>query len=151
MLKVLLDQIAIKPGCKYSSEVAKGLIFCCCSQISFHYYVYYQAGIKRCFENLRRNYNEQKEGKEEYVETQSKRRKYRYRWQRVSYSAILIYFDNSFSKTLTAVWEKGLGGVYKRNEFVLVQAVTSIHDRRIGWRGQSRMYHSAQVAVEIWK
>ena len=44
----------------------------------------FSVSVKRCFESLRSSFNESKEGKEDYVEEQSKRRKYRSRRQRVS-------------------------------------------------------------------
>ena len=50
----------------------------------------YIAATKRCYENLRRTFLEQA-GKEEFVEQQSKRRKYRSRRERV------IYFNNASS------------------------------------------------------
>lgn len=49
----------------------------------------YIAATKRCYENLRRTFLEQQAGKEEFVEQQSKRRKYRSRRERV------IYFTNA--------------------------------------------------------
>ena len=39
--------------------------------------------VKQCYETCRRNFLEEQEGKEEYVEMQSKKRKYRSRRQRV--------------------------------------------------------------------
>ena len=42
------------------------------------------AAVKRLYENVRRLYVEQGSGKENYVENQTKRRKYRSRRQRVN-------------------------------------------------------------------
>ncbi len=42
------------------------------------------AAVKRCYVGIRRNAIEHQEGKEEYLEDQAKRRKYRSRRQRVS-------------------------------------------------------------------
>lgn len=39
--------------------------------------------IKRCYENARRNFKEQQDGMENYVEAQSKKRRYRAHRQRV--------------------------------------------------------------------
>ena len=41
------------------------------------------AAVKRCYENVRRSFMEGQDGKENYVEEQSKRRRYRARRQRV--------------------------------------------------------------------
>ncbi len=43
----------------------------------------YIVAVKRCYESLCRNLTEQQEGKEDYVEDQAKRLKYRSRRQRV--------------------------------------------------------------------
>lgn len=40
--------------------------------------------VRRCYENLRRTFLEQKIGKEDFVESQAKRRKYRSRRERAS-------------------------------------------------------------------
>ena len=53
----------------------------CCAKLSTYIII---AAIKRLYQNVRRTFVEQSEGKEEYVENQSKRRKYRSRRQRVS-------------------------------------------------------------------
>lgn len=41
------------------------------------------AAVKRCYQNVRRSFMEGQDGKENYVEEQSKRRRYRARRQRV--------------------------------------------------------------------
>ena len=46
--------------------------------------------VRRCYENLRHIYTEQQTGKEDYVERQSKSRKYRSRRERVCMS---IYYE----------------------------------------------------------
>ena len=47
--------------------------------------------VKWCYESLRRTYLEEQEGKEDYVENQSKRRRYRSRRQRVNFN--LNYYN----------------------------------------------------------
>ena len=68
---------------KVKYEVCKGF------QYGIYYYILYLAlivvAVRRCYENLRRTYLEQQSGKEELVEQQAKRRKYRSRRERVRY------------------------------------------------------------------
>ena len=42
-----------------------------------NYFILHTAAIKRCYENLRRTYNEEKKDSE-YTESQARRRKYRF-------------------------------------------------------------------------
>ena len=49
------------------------------------------AAAKRCYENLRRTFLEQQAGKEEFIEQQSKRRKYRSRCERVNVFLMQVY------------------------------------------------------------
>ena len=52
--------------------------------IIYFYFLYDKvAAVKRCYQNIRRTEMEQQDGKEEYVELQSKRRRYRSRRERV--------------------------------------------------------------------
>lgn len=55
------------------------------------------AAAKRCYENVRRTFLEQQAGKEQFVEEQSKRRKYRSRRERVIY-IIDLNLDVIYSK-----------------------------------------------------
>ena len=49
------------------------------------YIIHYSlVAVRRCYENLRRTYLEQQSGKEDLVEQQAKRRKYRSRRERVT-------------------------------------------------------------------
>ena len=54
------------------------------------------AAAKRCFENERRTFREQQAGKEQYVEEQSKRRKYRSRRERVIRICSGVRLGNQF-------------------------------------------------------
>ena len=67
------------------------LILCYCSLYTTcvhgcNFYMSYAVAIKRCYENIRRTFLEQQSGKEDFVEQQSKRRKYRSRRERVRHA-----------------------------------------------------------------
>ncbi|XP_064387320.1 uncharacterized protein LOC135335704 [Halichondria panicea] len=59
----IIKEISQQPDCKFSEKEIK-------------------VAVKRCFENLRRQHLQQQDGKEEFAEEQSKRRKYRSRRER---------------------------------------------------------------------
>ena len=48
----------------------------------------YAVAVKRCYENNRRTFLEQQSGKEDFVEQQSRRRKYRSRRERVKHTSL---------------------------------------------------------------
>ena len=56
----------------------------------------FAVAIKRGYQNIRRQWTEGQEGKENYVESQAKKRKYRSRRQRVGY----IFCDVIKSQTI---------------------------------------------------
>ena len=60
--------------------------------MDFSYYPcpVHAVAVKRCYENIRRTFNEQQSGKQEFTEQQSKRRKYRSRRQRVRHTYLFL-------------------------------------------------------------
>lgn len=46
-------------------------------------FLYILVAVRRCYENLRRTFNEQQSEKKDFAEEQAKRRKYRSRRERV--------------------------------------------------------------------
>ena len=79
---------------------------------SFIYtFIYILAAVKRCYQNLRRTHIESGLGKENYVENQSKQRKYRSRRQRV------CSFYN-YVKIATHYLLYRIAGLYPRHKFL---------------------------------
>ena len=72
-----MTQIIEQPNNKYTRDVVKGII------VLFIKLHKLKGAVKRLYESIRRNFMEQQEGKEDYVENQSKQCKYRSRRQRV--------------------------------------------------------------------
>ena len=154
--QTILKEITSHPDSeKYSQEVVKGYLintqninYVCITMVVF------LVAIRRCYENLRRSFNEnQKENAHEYTEKQSRRRKYRSRRQRVS---LCSYMNINRLWTicvhaLAAIWEEESRSNRKRDEYILEISLSGIYDRGIRWPGWSRDNCSTQTSLEIWK
>ena len=88
----LLKEITGQPDNKYEIETVRGSYI----YLLLRIYCIHTAAIKRCYENIRRNHTEQKDGMEDYVINQAKKRKYRSRRQRV-FNLIYIYIYTSLT------------------------------------------------------
>lgn len=93
----------------------------------------YVAATKRCYENLRRTFLEQQAGKEEFVEQQSKRRKYRSHCERVMYftnESLDVTYSNKLLEIPSTYWSGGQGW-----DGEMEISITGIYDWGI-WRSR---------------
>lgn len=82
----IITEILDQADYKFSESIVKGIIDSYCGFSLYYPRPVHAVAVKRCYENIRRTFNEQQSGKQEFTEQQSKRRKYRSCRQRVRHT-----------------------------------------------------------------
>ena len=91
----IIQDILSQPNCKFEEKTIHRKFFRLKVIINFTSVI---VAVKRCYENLRRTLLEQQTGKENFIENQAKRRKYRSRRERVCTLKFIVYCYSCHSK-----------------------------------------------------